>query len=349
MDCRIGVMEETKICTRKSEQGVALAGAAIAMTIALGLVVGLVVSVISTQSDISDTDTSQRALAAAEGGAESFLSLSTKDLENWVNGSDLQREQICETDLKAGANGFDPTTGTCTFKFAPAEESDDEIEAQATVSLETYNVSHGTKREELFEFYLSQGGMREVKLGLYKTKPLAVCWDDQNDKINLYVTVNSPDSEEFGKILIRCNGINCPGWTEGSDPNAFLPEPPPVTDSQAPLPDEVAIGYTAATHSCFYGLGSLLDGRINSSAVNRKVRVYAVPVQGGTEEEVQVGLIAEKDSRFPEQGYKITSVGKLTSPSPIQIEKRVTVYRSHPYLPGIFDFALYSEGRALQK
>jgi hypothetical protein len=328
----------------QNENGVALAGAAIAMTIALGLVIGLVVSVISTQSDISDTDTSQRVLAAAEGGAETFLSLDAKKLERWTDDSDGMggnRKAICEDDLKGKYDIGSPEY--CVFTFTPT--ANDDIQAQATVSLEAYNESHG-KKGSIFEFQLQPGGMREIRLDDYFNKDLAVCWNNQDPEskemakdLGIYVIANNSDTGKFSKVLIKCkDGIDCPGWEL---PSGIVGEVllPPIVESEAPREGEYPDHY-----SCFYGLGDYVT-KVGPGS-DKRLRVYAVSGPAGGANVATVGLIAEKDSKFPEQGYKITSIGKLTTPSPIQIEKKVTVYRSHPYLPGLFDFALYAEGLA---
>lgn len=320
----------------KNQKGVALAGAAIAMTIALGLVVGLVVSVISTQSDISDTDTSQRVLAAAEGGAESFLSLDSRQLERWVGDVGSHRTTICDDDLNGDLDG-----DTCVFTFTPTEN--DDIEAQATVSVESFNSSHGN-RGEVVKKQINPGDVREFILEGYNQE-LSVCWDDQDGEVGLYVIANNseanPASKLFSKLLIRCNDANCPNWQVASS----LPSPPPIVDAEAPTPQDEEDGFSG--YSCYHDLKDIIDD-VRGPAVTSetRLRVYAVPGGGVSTDSTTVGLIAENGNRFPDQGFKITSIGKLTSPSPIQIEKRVVVYRSHPYLPSLFDFALYAEGLA---
>lgn len=326
--------------THTNQKGVALAGAAIAMTIALGLVVGLVVSVISTQSDISDTDTSQRVLAAAEGGAESFLSMNRRQLEDWVdddNDDNGDRTAICN-DLGGTLN--DGKDG-CVFTFHPT--SSDDVEAQATVMLDSYNANHGRRgSEEIVQFSLDVGQVREISLEGYSGS-FAICWDDQNENVGLYLIGYNPTSGKFNKAMVTCYDDNgdgeCPDWDITSNPGGGTGL---RDDTEPPKDDELELGLS----SCNYKLGNLLNPLGGGPTPDNRLRIYVVPGTAGTSGPVTVAAIPKGGEKFPEQGFKITSVGTLTSPSPIQIEKVVTVYRSHPFLPSLFDFALYAEGDA---
>ena len=47
---------------------------------------------------------------------------------------------------------------------------------------------------------------------------------------------------------------------------------------------------------------------------------------------------------LPLQGYVITSVGRLAQDTGVTASRTIRIVRSLPYLPGSFDYALYSEG-----
>src|SRR3972149_3695556 len=63
------------------EWGQALLFVIVAMTVALAVGINVSLRTLSTISRTSQADTSERVLAAAEGGAEAFLKLSVGDLK----------------------------------------------------------------------------------------------------------------------------------------------------------------------------------------------------------------------------------------------------------------------------
>lgn len=52
--------------------------------------------------------------------------------------------------------------------------------------------------------------------------------------------------------------------------------------------------------------------------------------------------IAVFSNNLPTQGYKITSRGELVQEGQVKTSETITVYRSYPYLPSTFDYAVYS-------
>ncbi len=294
------------------QQGQVLLFVIIAMTIALALGIGVSTQTITTLTGVSDTDVSQRVLAVAEGGAEAALSLSDIDLDSWVTNAS-SAATLCSTKLNGvwGSN-------LCVVSYPPSANDNIEASAEITISRLVVDVVGITS---FYDYFAEDGQVREIRLDTAINNGLEVCWNENND-IGLYYIVYNTDGD-MTKNLVACNsgGGECPT------------QPPGV---QWKGDFEQSTYGTFGYSSCY----QIPTGDMPTSPNAKGIRIYTL---GG---DTNVGVrYLNPGNILPAQGYKITSRGELSDPTAptADISKTVTVLKSYPYLPGMFDFALFSE------
>ncbi|EKE00455.1 MAG: hypothetical protein ACD_22C00018G0005 [uncultured bacterium] len=59
-------------------------------------------------------------------------------------------------------------------------------------------------------------------------------------------------------------------------------------------------------------------------------------------ENLSIEVSSTGSGDMPLQGYLIESTGELLQEGGVAVSKKVSVYKSYPFLPGVFDFSLYS-------
>lgn len=301
-------MYAPKKSTENNEKGQLIVYVIVGLTILLAMGVGASFRAISIIGDFSDTDTAQRAQAAAEGGAENVLSLPNSDLENWLDPP--QMSAIC-TSL-----GGNIESNQCRFDFAA--QSEDKISTKALVDVSYFNETDPITHEVGFE--AKSGQVKEIDLTNYSedSETLDICWTE-NDNTGIYYIVLYEDTS-VRKGLVPCH-TTLSGCLFGGSAGTL--------DTTILREGDIGI-YT----SC---------ARVGIDAVQPppiKLRIYPLTVSN-SDQITSMAVIPTDGSSLPNQGYKITSIGSLVEPSDISIKKTITVYKSFPYLPGIFDFALY--------
>ena len=132
-----------------NQRGQALLFVIVVMSVALAIGVAISTRTLSTISRVSTTDTAARVLAAAEGGAERFLSLSDKALVDAISG---------DCPASTTSNG----TGGCLVEFEPV--SGDKILAVVDVLVAYHgDVSEG----EFFPAKATWGKTTQINLTGY--------------------------------------------------------------------------------------------------------------------------------------------------------------------------------------
>lgn len=272
---------------KTNEKGQALIFVIATMTVALAVGVGISLRTLSSISRTSQTDTSARAQAAAEGGAENVLSRTEAEISAMVG---RPAEDIV----------FTPT-------------ANDNITAVASVTVENWNIPVGTnflpleiKKDQVSEVKLNGGGV-------------TICWSSQSESAEsdiYYVAYNSS-----GTMTRR--GVEA--------------------NSRTGFPSNYSSGGT------FSGASSGNSDFDNCTAASLPSSAAGIRIRS-INADSSVGIYPTSGS-LPNQGYKIISVGHLQNDSnQEQAQVQVTVIRSAVFMPGIFDFGIYSgsSGAALE-
>ncbi len=184
-------MKNMKQNMHANQKGQTLLFVVVAMTIALSIGINASVRTLTSLSRTSRTDTSSRALAAAEGGIERYLALSSKELEQATTGNS------CPEGV------YDNATSSCKIEF---ENASDILVSQAFVSVERYNPI-------FYPFTLESGQVKEIKLydnttdSYYSDSQIEICWTSNPESDVMYLSYNSSGVQERGGLT----GNDSPG------------------------------------------------------------------------------------------------------------------------------------------
>ena len=236
----------------------------------------------------------------------------------------LQKSSQELTSLTDACNG-NYTNGVpaqCAINYN-AGSANDFINAQAVITVQEYT---STSTSYIYILNIRDGSISEINLK-GKKQDLMICWSPTDSGSastpDLYFTVLS----DTGIALQK-------GVSSGS-----VGKPPTYVANGFDNSTSEVVNCEANTNMRTYrlnlsGLNNLTKLRIKSLAGASKVQVYAVNPAG---------------SELPTQGFKIVSVGSLTSSksSSAEVEnvtKRAVVYKPYPYVTGLLDFGMYSTG-----
>jgi hypothetical protein len=200
------------------------------------------------------------------------------------------------------------TSGT-SITYPPT--SGDNITATATVSAKPF----GMNASDSYWFDLSPGMVKEIRLLGYTdsgwTSPshgIYVCWENTAAAIYTlsYNSTGGIKKQYFVPSGFTGTSSNVSGFTSVGSNGYAYPSCAPITLTSSP-----------------YGL------RIKTLYSTTRIHVY--PGTNGT---------------FPNQGYKITSIGELVSggSSDVKETRVVVVYKSFPYSASVLDAGFYSTG-----
>jgi len=258
----------------RNQKGQVLLFVIVTMTIAMAVGVAIATRTLASLSRTSRSDTSNKALAAAESGIEHFLAMDFDSLATYVDAPEPTKLEF-----------YDEVSGITTT-------------ADVTVSSFTNNSPTGST----YDFNLGEGFVKEVT---FKSSSISgninVCWDNTNTALR-YVVYNQDG--------ITSKGLVNPSSNPGLD------------TSNADTADS----------SGTYAGGCRTIG-ISSDT-------YGVRLHSLYED---ANFSVSSTSELPVQGYKITSIGKLLQEGKVITTKKITVYKSKPYLPSVFDTAVYTE------
>ncbi len=170
---------------QKDQKGQALLFVVVALTVALSVGVSTSLRTLSSVSRTSNTDTSARVLAAAEGGLEHFLSYTTQELEDQVS--------VCTTLTAANA------PDDCIVEFE--KSANDNISSRAVVKVENYEIDDG----DVYYGSVEAGQSFSIDLGDFSSN-LNFCWNDsESDSDVYYIIANGTNASNWSKSIL-CNG-----------------------------------------------------------------------------------------------------------------------------------------------
>lgn len=199
---------------------------------------------------------------------------------------------------------YDSARAACRLVFDDGA-GPDRITAYAFVTVSNWGNANR------HSFTVKRDHTYEANLNGYNPGTLTLCWRGNTSDI-YYVGYGDTGS---AKNLV-CKGSGC--VSSG------------VTGS-------VSAGGASASCDAGYNNSYNVTG-LGGIGTKRGFRIRAI----GADADVQ--LAGAGGNTFPNQGYTITSVGELSTSSNVQSIRTVTVHKSLPYLPAIFDFAIYSGG-----
>ncbi len=276
----------------QNQKGQVLLFVVVTMTIALALGVGISLETLSSLSNISDTDTSQRALAGAEGAVERVLALTDTQLAGVMAGTIVG---CTDAGFEAPVNEGDP----CRLTI----EATDGADVTVTVDVATFNTNNDS--DDAYEFYVAQNEVKEVSLVGYSAGTVRVCWDEA---VDIYYHTYTA-SAESKKGIVLCAGGNCSsGWD--------------------------IVGHDQVASSSLAG-PNCVDAVVPPNSLGIRLRPFK---EGANFSVSGIG------QALPTQGYRIHTQAFLTNEDTDtdKLLRSVTAYKSNPYAPGIFDFAIYA-------
>jgi hypothetical protein len=272
-----------------TSKGQALLLVIAAMTVALALGINVSMRTLQSISRTSRTDTSERILAAAEGGIERTLKLSAGVLSGGINNA---------SDCALMGTGASIISGDCVVSFQTAG---DPIIARATVVVSDF--TYNFPASNTYKFKVEQDSVTEVNVD--SASSLEICWSPVT-KSDLYYIIYG-DSGILSKKGLRAGGSDTPAYT----PHNF----------------------TTANSG---GIKRYCSGSLSLPAGSKGLRIKSI----GGDSTVEV-----ISATLPLQGHKIVSTGSLTTDA--TTKKVISVYKSLPFLPSMFDFGIFTQGALL--
>jgi hypothetical protein len=183
------------------------------------------------------------------------------------------------------------------------QSAGDPIIAQAGVVVSDFNWTDPST--QTYKFKLEQDTVTEVNVqGIPSDEEVKICWTPIT-KADIYYIVYG-DSGTLTK-----KGWNSPGGSP----------PPPYDPNNFENADPGGSGKNWCTKDVTVPSGSL-GLRIKSIGGDSTVEVT--------------------NPSLPNQGFKIVSTGEITSEGTVKTQKVITVYKSLPFLPNLFDFGIMS-------
>ena len=292
--------------------GQVLLFAVVAMSIALAIGVAISSRTLSSLSRTTRTDTSSRVYAAAEGGIESYLNLSDARLEELAeafenNNLDSATLGGCPEYTYVEGEGLELDGCKVEYQF-PGEN----IVARAVVTVRKYKFN---SPNNFLTININNGETKEVNVEGYNN-PLRICWSNTSGNADLYLFTYDENGITSRRIIVRSDEPNSTYYTNNSGAGV-------VVDRAGASPPGTGFSY------CRNG--------INLPSNSYGLRIKAL--YGNARVGIDPTLVAS----FPNQGYEIISKGELVQEDLTKSVRTVRVYKSLPYLPGVFDSAIYSE------
>lgn len=309
----------------KNQDGQALLFVVVVMTVALSVGVGVSLRTLSTISRVTTSDTSSRVQAAAEGGIERFLVLSEEELAYAMNGECSSIVSDTIQDASTIVNG----KNACRVIF----ESVDDITSVADVVVEEA-IFGGDSETAYYPMNIEKNRVGEVNLEGYTGDELEVCWsaepESESDRVGSDMSFLA---YTYDGQIDKYNVQNV-----GSLPGAYVADNFFSADVAGEDKESFTDCYTITLSS---SSGGTYAG-LRIMPINRDATVGVYPTRG---------------TALTGQGYKISAYGTLLQNNEIVAvegdgaggdQSSAIVFLSRPYLPHIFNFALYSESGTIQ-
>jgi len=163
----------------------------------------------------------------------------------------------------------------------------------------------------VYQFTLDPGFVKEISLTRYGTaapgKDLRVCWDNPRTAVSYVIYSSTVASMGF---ILPSDGGSTIGGSNFSQGTANV----------------------ASANATFAAGCKTFKIFSNTTGIRLRSLYESASISVGDGTNV-----------LPSQGYKITSSGSLFKEGKLTTAKKITVFKSKPYMPSIFDAALYTE------
>ena len=204
-------------------------------------------------------------------------------------------------------SGSTLVSGMCHIEYPTT--TGDPVVSTADLKVENYNSNAKYQAISYLVLDINNGDLAEVNLTGY-TGDITLCWENQETAI-YYSLNNYSGSYNYTKGALK-SGV---GFSNDSN----------TSSNGFNIPVSVNYGFA----NC-YTLSALTgyDG----------LRIRAMYAR------TLVGIFPS--ITLPNQGYKLTSLGRIAGGSN-EVVKKVVAYRSYPFMPSIFDSAIFSPGNQI--
>lgn len=210
-------------------------------------------------------------------------------------------------DCPQGTSYNEAFPGVCIINYEP--QSTDTINSRALVTVKEFTVNYTAPGNEHYWFALDTGDVKEIRLTGY-SGDLDICWsstEETDQSSGIYYAIYD-DVEVTSKMILAPFTTNGTFVVSGNFVNA----------------SSGRLEYTSC-ETVDISVGSVAM-RLKSMYAPSKVAVF--PQAGG----------------FPVQGFQITSLGEIDNiVDKVKETKKITVFRSLPYVPSVFDYGVYTK------
>lgn len=291
---------------KNNQSGQALLFVIIAMTIALSVGVAVSSRTINSLKRSSSTDTSSRVFAAAEGGIEWFLTQPLEILEDLSDGNNNNGSQC-----PSGSTDVAEDTSACQLNYEP--QGIDKIESKAEVTVTKFQFNNKTGSDNYW-FNLNTGEVKEVALQDYLSNTfyrgnIDICFrpkETTQSALLYYYTYN--EDGVYEKKLIEPQGA---------------------------IVGSIDVEGTTLANTTRPGYPECYRANIGTDLIGLRIKILY------SDSEVAV---FPDSANFPTQGYKLISKGRLENVNEtIKVVREITAFKSLPYAPAVFDYAIYSQ------
>lgn len=295
----------------KSNSGQVLLFVVVAVTIATTVGIAVATRTLSLSKRTTSTDTYSRVYYAASSGIERYMKLTDTELRS-ISGSSHNCSLLNGGDVNGSSvtASWNPDTNTCDFVL----DTPDGVGVDVSVSLE--EMWRNGSNPNTYTMVLPNGTYGMVWLSGYTSSALSVCWSPNGSPTALYYVV-------YGSTGILSEG--------GIRPNSGT------------LNFNVSnLGFVTADAGGTSGYSSCRNIYVGTGTGGNPHTFMAVTSIGG---ESTLGFTPGNVGSFPNQGFLITSKGKLSNSSEaVQLSTSIDGFRSYAGIPGFYTSALYTQG-----
>lgn len=289
------------------KHGQALLFVIVAVTVALTIGIAVSSRAVSTFSRTTRSDTSSREYSAAEGAAELAL---TQPVAFYAKLTSTITDAECKgmSQTASAVNIDGAGNWGCKVTYSG---TNDPIQSQAILDAKALDASSSS-------FSLSPGNVKEVMLDsdkAYDGVSLTLCWDTPEAAIYYLLYTKEP-------VEVASGGLMPASFSHASD-----------------VPNFTSVAANSSANGDYGNLPycALID-------FNDMKNLYGLRIRALYKTIPKVAIYPEKGKTLPLQGYILISTGQLVSEGQVKTSKILEIYRSLPYLPGSFDYSLYSSG-----
>jgi len=197
--------------------------------------------------------------------------------------------------------------GFCSIIYTPT--AGDMAGSMADVKVENFSANEG----EFYAFSIPSGYTKEVNMEGYST--------NDSPRVNICWSRDGVEPSAIAYLSYDANG--------NVSRNSLVPSGEYSGDISDYGFTSVDRRTPSATNPYYY-----------CSEVTLVKNPYGLRIQPLFKDE-DIGVSAVGESSLPNQGFKFISIGSVNEQSEVK-SKAVTVFRSLPYMPGFFDYSIFS-------